>query len=997
MRRHCIRSVLLQCTETPGPSSFQPIQRLSFSTSSSVLIPATPRPRPRPEQRRREANRDAGTATAPDKDNKKRKAPFVNPRSAFRNKATVDKGRSPDKPYGSSAPTPVRFINPGPLRGHLLQNQKELFLQGDGPPPVPEGDIQLGEELSLTATHSPGSFVELRRNERTSEAIVLTDRLVDGKLQTVCLTSTGEITATMPTDVFFSVPNVISADLAARCGTEGISETPQALNARIQALKQLRSISIEAQQAAQGSRMWDRQKILSVYDELKHHDPKKWGSCTLEQVADLFYVQPGYINYYATHKYLMERPLKYIAETGYIRNQKFRVRPERDVKEIQTVEDWIADYRIKPKVDGPYKNFIEKAQAVVDAYKKQPPRDSGPMTQEKWDSSWNDTDIVILSYLLRSLQQHISSQLDPYQIGRNTIVTDVLRVAEVSDDTIHRLLIELRIMAPWQDLHVLSPLLNPSGDFGARGPIEKELEQIYRASSHPQPIAGLVLGPYDFHPSDPLDSVRHDFGNLKTFVIDSHTASELDDGVSVERIPSEPENHWIHVHIADPARQLHPGHALSVRARTQFSALYFGTELFPMLPFSVLHDPKLGLSLTDTVSRDQPNHVMTFSIKVDGKAKVLDYKVRAGLLRNVRKTTYDEVDLALGNEAFSKTYPFGGTRPTRVGVNAPLSEDDLADLRLLRKLALDQEYKRAVVDRILLLDSTFVEIDMLTLPPVDIKSPHLPGAVYHGFPEMQYSVGSISNEDHGARNLVSEMMKLACQVASRFASDHDLPFIRRAVDPFEWPDYELALKFANNTNVISQQDFLKAQGFASSGKYMLEPGAHALLGLPAGVGYSRVTSPLRRFMDLALHWQIHHALLGSKAPARVPFSKEEMETLILEAGVKDVQYRRLEKANKLFYALMYLKRFASDTARGVERPNGDPLSRIKAWTLHTPSRDNLNSLSVSVVLPDLGIQAYAMDLPSFYVDLPPGSDLLVKLNHIDLGLRRTKMYVTLTS
>lgn len=837
----------------------------------------------------------------------------------------------------------------------------------------------------------------MSRNERSSEAIVLTDRLVDGRLHTVCLTSTGEITATIPTNVFFSVPNVVSADLAARCGIEGVPETPQALNARIQALKQLRSISIEAQQAAQGSRMWDRQNILNIYDELKHNDPKKWGSCTLEQVTDLFYVQPGYINYYATHKYLMERPLKFVAEVGYIRNQTFRVRPERDVKEIQTVEDWIANYRIKPKVAGPYKNFIMKARAVVDAYRKQPPRDRGPMTQEKWDDSWNETDIVILSYLLRSLQQHTSSQLDPYQIGRSTVVKDVLRVEEVTDDTIHRLLIELRIMAPWQDLHALSPLLNPAGEFGARGPIEKELEAIYRKSSHPQPISGLVLGPYDFHPSDPLDSVRHDFGNLKTFVIDSYSASELDDGISVERIPSEPENHWVHVHIADPARQLHPTHALSLRARGQLSALYFGTELFPMLPFPALHDPKLGLSLTDTAATNQPNYVMTFSIKLDGKAKILDYKVRAGLLRNVRKTTYDEVDAALGNEVSTRTYPFGGAYSPRLSVNVPLSEDDLADLRLLGKLASDQWHKRAVVDKILLLDSTFSEMEMKTLPPTDIKSPHLPGAVFHGFPEMQYTVGSISKEDHGARNIVSEMMKLACQVSSRFALDHDLPFIRRAVEPFIWGNYESALKFAGDTGLISHQHFLQAQGYASSGKYMLEPGAHALLSVPAGVGYSRVTSPLRRFMDLAHHWQLHHALLGSKAPARTPFSREEMEELILEAGIKDVQYRRLEKVNKHFYALMYLKRFASDTARGAERPNGDPLAYIKAWTLQTPSHDNMNSLSVGVVLPDLGIQAYAVDLPSQYGDLPPGSDLFVKLNYIDLGLRRTKMYVTLAS
>ncbi|KAF9485164.1 RNB-domain-containing protein [Pholiota conissans] len=857
-----------------------------------------------------------------------------------------------------------------------------------------EADLELEEEMALAANFTPGTFVEIRRNERVTEGIVLASVLRDRTWRAVCLTTAGEILDALLTSIHFSIPNLISADLAKRCGQEVIAETPQARNARIEALRQLRSVTIQAEQAAQGSRMWDRQNITNLYDVIKNNDPTRWSTITIERATSLLYTEPGYINYYATHKYLMDRPIRYIADSGYIRNQQFRVRPERDIKEIQTVEKWITDYRFSPAEDGPYRTFRRKARNLLAKIGQRQILKTGPMTQTETKYPWDENDQVILSFLLRSLQKHTSNQRDPYRVGRNTIINDITRVEEVNDDFIHQTMILLGVIAPWQDLYALSPQLNPASDFSTKFPMEKEAEEIMRSSSRPT-VTNTVLGPLDLQPHDPLDSVRHDFGKLRVFVIDDPTASELDDGVSLERIPGEPDKYWVHVHIADPARILHPGHALSHRARTQNQSMYFPSGYYPMLPPSLMHDPKFGLSLSNSSERTEPNRVLTLSAKLDSEGNILEHKLRAGILRNVRVTTYNDVNRALGIKVPPKIHPFGGSSDEPIG--PPLTESDLADLRILMKLADDQVARRLRLG-VIVPERTYAQVSFKTKVPDEIQSPYLVGANYRGFPEIDYAVTLSSNDDIGSRNLVSEMMKIGCRVASRVGLDHNIPFIRRCLQPFVWKvdeDFQKALELRTSQGYIPMKDFVKFDMFATSGYYSQSPDSHAQLGLFYGEGYSRATSPLRRYMDLVLHWQLHHILLGPNAPPRPPFTSEDIEKLIVEGSIQDLQIRRLHKANETFYALMYIKKISEDIARGANKSIGNPFARMPAWSLRLPVKDNTNSICCAVSLPELGIDAELQGLPHHYMDLPAGSELTVKLNSIQLGLRRTKMVVEL--
>lgn len=44
--------------------------------------------------------------------------------------------------------------------------------------------------------------------------------------------------------------------------------------------------------------------------------------------------------------------------------------------------------------------------------------------------------------------------------------------------------------------------------------------------------------------------------DLPIYVIDAVYAEELDDGISIESVPGEPNTDWIHIHVADPTIEL---------------------------------------------------------------------------------------------------------------------------------------------------------------------------------------------------------------------------------------------------------------------------------------------------------------------------------------------------------------------------------------------------------------------------------------------------------
>ena len=801
-------------------------------------------------------------------------------------------------------------------------------------------------------------------------------------------------------DVQFTIPGFISSDLAARCGRERITDDPKRVNARVEVLKKLKQFNMDVE-ASYNADEWMRQRNVNFYKETRSADPTRWAKTTVKHATHLMWQQPKYFHYFAMHKYMMEHPLYFVATHNCLTSQTFYVRPCRDVEEIKTVEKWIADHRRNK--DGQLKRFTHKAKQVIDRYwTKENKNNSGPISQEPAEHTWNEEDQVFLRFLLRSLAPVRSVQRDPYEITKVNLMKFLYpKIYNITDVATFQCLKELGVIAPWHDPFESLHHANPSGDFYTPDPYIKESEEIAKRTSQNKAVAGSVLGPEDLHPVDPLDSVRHDFGDMSVFVIDEARAEELDDGVSVERIPSEPDKYWVHTHIADPTSVLHPGHILSLRARERGATLYFRQRAFPLFPQSLIHDPFHGLSLGTRSSAGLGDCTLTFSAKLDMEGNILDHKIRAGIIRNVRKVTYSSCDELLGLNPIVKAYPFGRRfEETSEPPATKFTNGEVEDLKLLLQLV-QQLVKQRLAANIFNLDLERASVDVLTAPnSARIQSPSMGGSRFSGFPEMEYSVASSAILDNGSRTIVSEMMKLASRVASRVALEHGLPLIRRALDPII-PLSDTAskamLRARSPNGYIPMHKFMNHMVMTPASVYTLEPRKHCGVGIPEGEGYSRATSPLRRFEDLVAHWQLHHLLLGPNAPPKYPFSLSEMERLCIDIATVDKTNRKLHTADEFFHNLLFMKRWVEDTARGVSRLQCDPLAgKLTAYKLST-TKENIsnNKYSCGVAIPKLGIKAHLVDLEAEPHEVPLSTPLPVKVKSIDLAVNKLAFHVVL--
>ncbi len=131
----------------------------------------------------------------------------------------------------------------------------------------------------------------------------------------------------------------------------------------------------------------------------------------------------------------------------------------------------------------------------------------------------------------------------------------------------------------------------------------------------------------------------------------------------------------------------------------------------------------------------------------------------------------------------------------------------------------------------------------LNLPKVDLKL-------------KNQKVQIVPQSDSESRELVSEMMVLAGRVIAEFSIENNIsmPYLSQA--PGKFSDAIID----NINNLSSAKAFEASKGFNRS-KLSLKPSKHSGLGLNA---YLRVTSPMRRYLDLLVQQQLYRFILGLK-------------------------------------------------------------------------------------------------------------------------------------
>ncbi|KAH9063894.1 hypothetical protein EDB87DRAFT_1820561 [Lactarius vividus] len=741
----------------------------------------------------------------------------------------------------------------------------------------------------LPSDIGPGALVEIHWAHRHLLGVILREVPDEGPNAVQTLTVDGHIITHVPHDIFYAVPNFVDTFHVKRCGVEDKPVNTKELMARVTVAEKVRAFNKAAEDLYNGY----TPLFNNVYPQVSAPNEEAWTSVTVTEAAKLLNVQHRDQNLvlHAVYSQLMKRSQLFLMDNhNFLSTQTFYVRPRAQVERFNRVLHLV--HTSSPCIG----QFAMRAKSIIVELRKMTtnPKDQAPSYIPATELAFTEDDQLFIRFLLDSLVSIRSAQRDPYISLVCRIIKAIgLYDGDVDSAQVRLFLVDLGVLAPWQDIasliEVRPDLITPPPD------PEPPARAGWDAKSG---ATATSLGPDDFYTVDPLESIRHDFGQLPVYTIDGHGAQELDDGLSVERDASDPSCLWVHVHVADPTAVLPPTHSFARRARDMAHTHYFCHGSQSMLPASLGGNQ---LSLGHSTINGGAENVMTFSAKIDSTGNIVDYKVRASIVHNIRVLKYDCVDAAMSFHFQDAAYPFGRPKKTD-SIPLNLSPADVENLQLL-----DLFCKRMVANRMTRpcfsygLGSPELTVSPNPLPICDTIQPGL----FSGDPEISYGVRT--GNDSGSRQIVAEAAQVANRVASIFGRDHGIPLARRSLATPGGMDAVLAdlLKLRDTTGWV---DFFEVRRKAlrpTSGRYTLEPAEHWTLGIAEGEGYTRVTSPLRRYGDLVTHWQIKHALLH-KQPL---FSAKEIQSTFEYIGAREQRWRWVEHSHTKWWALAFVKRW----------------------------------------------------------------------------------------
>ena len=327
------------------------------------------------------------------------------------------------------------------------------------------------------------------------------------------------------------------------------------------------------------------------------------------------------------------------------------------------------------------------------------------------------------------------------------------------------------------------------------------------------------------------------------FTMDSASAKDLDDAVSIEKT----ERGWLlGVHIADVSEYVRPKTPLDAAAMERGTSVYFADRVVPMLP-PALSDGACSLNAGEDKA------VLSAYMELDPSGEILSARVVRGILRSRVRGVYAEINGVLDE-----------------GEASPYFEKYRA---VYPALLVMREAARALSDR------------AERLGALDFETP----AAYILLDEEGMPTDILPWERGESERMIEEFMLTANRAVATLLHEREFPCVYRiheAPVPEKLSDF---LTYAHNLGLSTAQiregkvtakdlalllaeaeekglsravsyPLLRAMAKA---KYSAEAHGHFGLSFPL---YCHFTSPIRRLSDLATHRIVKAVLLDGEAP-----------------------------------------------------------------------------------------------------------------------------------
>lgn len=851
-----------------------------------------------------------------------------------------------------------------------------------------------------------------RRSGASFTGLVLAPILVAGRPRILLLRNTGEIWPVSPNDVQFVMPaSLVSAEDAEACwhpdllklwadgediglssGEEeessllGKEKTEAMAAARRKVATILRRVQreterMEARLTGGTLKTGRGGGIEAVWDMFVPEDPEARGSVTSSEVAEhllnaegageggtkRIIVRPATLPAFAAHSLLMRRPDLFLADDREMWSSgTFLVRSRRERDRYAEVA------RLVETGDPALKAFVDKATSVGEKLRK------GETAPE-----WTEQELDIISVLLMPFYEQRSTQKQ-FTASAVAAITKLFNVKEAKTGVATRI-----------DAGVISEVMT---DIGVLPPTDSiRTSRFNEAIKRSNVMSSMIpdTGSATAEPTEAdaaLDSLRSDLSH-RVYVIDDAAAEELDDGVAVERISDN--DFWIHVHVADPTRFIDRDGALATHSSFYGTSVYLPEGTVPLLP-SKIGGGSASLGATHD-SRGQGT--MVFSARVDRAGNINDHKVSLGLIKDAVVTTYAAVNEALGIDPGHPNNPFGYFARDRLSpptqdserTHATLSEKDVEDLQLLRELTdalRTKRYATAGIEWWTVNNASDIKVLNSTVIPNIFERSHIPTTpTAYPSPAYKYTV-SPAPPVTTSNSLVAEIMVLANRTAAHFCATNSIPAPFRGMaaprnttsTPSHLTVEKLLASRAKGSGVIDAYDLQLSNVLFPSVTLDTKPSPFWTMGFDANDhGYLRATSPLRRYDDMLVHWQIK-AALGQSAGIQTSLL-DSNEVMVLAKRSDAAQHRAKSAQNqaKLFWqAGLLSSRLAGETEGYVYGSNDTPVD------LTAPLRARAIGLTVTsgltvrtpVAVESIGITA---DLEE---ELPIGEEVDVVIKEV---------------